>query len=202
MAHYTGAKGRINRRLGGVIFESAGAIRALDRRPTAPGMAPPQRKLSKYGESMREKQKIKYYYGLGERQLRRMFEHARRHEGNTGDNLLLLCERRLDSVIRLAGFSKTRPQARQAAAHGHFLLNGHRCDVASTTVRVGDVIAVKRRQTLIDLYVAQLDAQDGRAADWMTVVPEQLQVTVVRLPGLEDITLPVNVSIVVELLNR
>jgi small subunit ribosomal protein S4 len=202
MAHYIGAKGRINRRLGGVIFESAGAVRAFERRPTPPGMAPVQRKLSKYGEAMREKQKIKYYYGLGERQLRRMFEHARRHEGNTGDNLLLLCERRLDSVIRLAGFSKTRPQARQGVGHGHFTLNGRRCDVASRQVAVGDVIGVKRRQPLVDLYAGLLAQFAQPVTEWLTVDATTLQATITRLPDAQDVTLPVNVSIVVELLSR
>jgi small subunit ribosomal protein S4 len=202
MAHYTGPKGRINRRLGGVIFESGGAVRAYDRRPTPPGMAPLQRKLSKYGEAMREKQKIKYYYGLGERQLRRMFDHARRQTGNTGENLLLLCERRLDSVVRLAGFSKTRPQARQGAAHGHFTLNGHRCDVASTQVRVGDVVRVKRRDPLVALYAGLLAEKTSEASSWITVDPSILEAVVVRLPDAKDITLPVNVGIVVELMSR
>ncbi len=202
MAHYIGPKARINRRLGGLIFESAGAAKAFDRRPTPPGMAPMQRKLSKFGEAMREKQKIKYYYGLGERQLRRLFDDAQRQAGNTGENLLLLCERRLDSVIRLAGFAKTRPRARQGAAHGHFTLNGRRCDVPSTTLRVGDIVGVKRRQPLVDLYAGLLAEVEDSAAEWLTVDATTLQATVVRLPDAKDVTLPVNVSIVVELLSR
>jgi small subunit ribosomal protein S4 len=202
MSLYTGPKARINRRLGAMIFESAGAAKAFDRRPNPPGMHPPVRKMSTYGESMREKQKIKYYYGLGERQLRRLFALAKHAEGGTGEQLLLLCERRLDSVIRLAGFTKTRPQARQGVCHGHFLINGRHVDVASLSVRPGDVIHVKRRGSLTDLYGGNLAAFDGTAADWLNVDSEKLSVTVSRLPGVEDITLPVNVQMVIELLTR
>jgi small subunit ribosomal protein S4 len=202
MSRYTGPKARINRRLGGMIFESAGAVRASDRRPQPPGMHPGQRKLSKYGESMREKQKIKYYYGLGEKQLYRLYGKAQRQPGNTGENLLLLCERRLDSVVRLAGFAKTRPQARQGVGHGHFLLNGRRTDIASALVHVGDVIHVKRRSQLTDMYRDTLAAGDGDSADWLSVDAEHLQITVLRLPAVGDITLPVDVGAVIELLSR
>ena len=200
MAHYTGPKARINRRLGVDIFENSGALKAAERKPQPPGMANRPRKLSTYGEAMREKQKIKYYYGLGERQLRRLFLKAKRTQGNTGENLLLFCERRLDSVVRLAGFTKTRPQARQGVGHGHFLLNGNKHNVASTLV--GDVIHVKRRQNLSDLYRGQQEGFEGQLADWLTVDAANQQIVVARLPTKEDITLPVEVGMVVELLSR
>jgi len=194
--------GRINRRLGAVIFENAGAVRAADRRLAPPGMATVRRKLSKYGEALQEKQKIKYYYGLGERQLRRYFDIAQRQSGNTGQNLLLICERRLDSVIRLAGFTKTRPQARQGATHGHFTLNGRRTNVPSALLCVGDVVYVKRRSNITSFYQATLSELEGRAADWLTVDKAALQIIVSRLPAKDDITLPVDVNVVVELLSR
>ncbi len=202
MSRYTGPKARINRRLGGMIFESAGAMRATDRRPQPPGMTPAPRKLSKYGESMREKQKIKYYYGLGEKQLHRLYDKAQRQAGNTGENLLLLCERRLDSVVRLAGFAKTRPQARQGVGHGHFLLNGRRTDIASALVQAGDVIHVKRKGQLVDMYRELFASGEGENADWLAVDVENLQITVLRLPTVADITLPVDVGLVIELLSR
>lgn len=202
MSRYTGPKARINRRLGGMIFESAGAMRATNRRPQPPGMAPAPRKLSKYGEAMREKQKIKYYYGLGEKQLHRLYDKAQRQAGNTGENLLVLCERRLDSVVRLAGFAKTRPQARQGVGHGHFLLNGRRTDIASALVRAGDVIHVKRKGQLIDMYREVLATGDGEAGDWLAIDTEILQITVLRLPTVSDVTLPVDVAVVIELLSR
>ena len=125
MARYTGPKARVNRRFGAQLFESAGAVRAYEKRSEQPpGMHPKSRRTSNYGTALSEKQKIKYYYGLGERQLRRYFADAVRKKGNTGETLLLICERRLDNVVRRVGFSKTRPQARQGIVHGHFKVNG------------------------------------------------------------------------------
>ena len=117
MGRHTGPKARINRRLGAMIFESSGAVRAAERRDYPPGMSQRRRKPSNYAIALLEKQKIKYYYGLRERQLRRYFEAAKGMQGNTGEQLLMLCERRLDNVIRRAGFADTRPQARQGASH-------------------------------------------------------------------------------------
>lgn len=202
MSRYTGPKGRINRRLGAVIFESGGATRSLERRSGPPGMANSRHKLSTYGQSLREKQKIKYYYGLGERQLRRLFDHARRSKGNTGEALLLLCERRLDNVVREAGFATTRPQARQGVSHGHFTVNGRHTDVASMIVRPGDVIHVKRRANLASQYAARVKEYDGQVPNWLAVDADQLAITVLRLPTADEITLPVEVGMVVELLSR
>ncbi|MEM6329014.1 MAG: 30S ribosomal protein S4 [Planctomycetota bacterium] len=202
MSRYTGPKARINRRLGGMIFENAGAVKATDRKPDPPGMQPRPRKLSKYGESMREKQKIKYYYGLHERQLRRLFDKAKRMKGSTGANLLLLCERRLDSVIRQAGLTKTRPQARQGVAHGHFLLNGKRHDIPSAQLRAGDVVHVRRKANCEALYRSAAAEADKPVADWIALDEEQLKIIVHRLPTAEDVTLPVDVGLVVELLSR
>lgn len=112
MARYTGPKARINRRLSMLVYENAGAEKAAGRRETPPGMHPRGRRTSNYGTALAEKQKIKHYYGLGERQLRRYFDRATAAKGNTAENLLLTCERRLDNVVRRAGFTKTRPQAR------------------------------------------------------------------------------------------
>ncbi len=202
MSRYTGPKARINRRLGALVFESAGAAKAYGRRDTPPGQQQPRRKISKYGEAMREKQKIKYYYGLHERQLRRMFDKATKAKGNTGENLLLLCERRLDSAVRLSGLTKTRPQARQGIAHGHFQLNGRRNDIPSTQVRPGDVIDIRARGNIEQLYLACLAESDGTSADWVALDRETLRITIQRLPTVDDITLPVDIGMVVELLSR
>lgn len=105
MARHTGPKARINRRLGTLIYESGGAMRAMERRDNPPGMHTRPRRPSNYGMALREKQKIKHYYGLGERQLRRYFGAVSRRTGNTGEMLLVRCERRLDNVIRRAGFT-------------------------------------------------------------------------------------------------
>ncbi len=202
MSRYTGPKGRVNRRLGIPIFESGGATRALERRPNPPGMHQRPRKLSTYGEAMREKQKIKYYYGLGERQLRRLFKEAQKSTGNTGEQLLLLCERRLDSIVRHAGFTSTRPQARQSVAHGHFLLNGHKTDIPGALVRAGDVIYLKRRPNLVQVYSQRMAEFNAIVPDWIEVDTQRLSARVIRLPDKTNITLPVDVGMVVELLSR
>lgn len=202
MSRYTGPKARINRRLGAMIFENSGAARASDRRPNPPGMQLARGRRSTYGQALAEKQKIKYYYGLGERQLRRLFDAARRQKGNTGSHLLELCERRLDNVVRRAGFAFSRPQARQGIAHGHFLVNGKRVDIASYSVRPGDVIEVKNRKNLVEFYSGVRAQQEVPMTDWLSVSGDSLAVTVARFPGPEDISLPVEVGMVIELLSR
>lgn len=113
-----------------------------------------------------------------------------------------MCERRLDSVTRLAGFAKTRPQARQGAGHGHFLVNGIHTDITSAQLRVGDVMHVKRRPKISTFYAELIAANENNVADWLTVDATMQQITVSRMPSKEDITLPVDVAIVVELLSR
>ncbi len=202
MAHYTGPKAKINRRLNSIIFEGAGAVRAAERRPNPPGMHTRRGKTSNYGLQMMEKQKVKYYYGLSETQLRRFFNMARRQAGNTGDNLLLLCERRLDNVIRRAGFTLTRPQARQGIAHGHFQVNGRKVDVPSYLVEAGDIINVKPRGNLQTLYRSVLADQSGDPPVWITTEKDQLSASVTQLPAHEDISLPLNIGFVIEFLSR
>ena len=202
MGTYTGPKGRINRRLGAAIFESAGALKAFEKREYPPGMSQRRRKVSTYGLALREKQKIKYYYGLRERQLRRYFAKARRMKGNTGEQLLLLCEQRLDNVVRRAGFAQTRPQARQGAAHSHFQINGRTVSVPSIQVRVGDVISVRKRPNLQALYRGLLELSNTDPCHWLAVDPQKLEVTVTSLPTFEDVTLPVDVGQVVAFMSR
>ena len=154
MARHTGPKARINRRLGAMIYESNGAIKAADRRQSPPGMHVRPRRPSNYGLGLMEKQKIKHYYGLGERQLRRYYGLASRRTGNTGELLLLICERRLDNVVRRAGYTLTRPQARQGIVHGHFQVNGIKVNKPSFLVKPGDVITIRPRKNIQDLYRA------------------------------------------------
>ncbi|MDO4573958.1 MAG: 30S ribosomal protein S4 [Planctomycetia bacterium] len=218
MAHYNGPKARINRRFAVKpeksaaseevqqivpIFESAGAVRALKNRPFPPGMARAHGRKSVYGQSLAEKQKIKYYFGISERQLRKLYSIAKRQKGNTADNLKVLCERRLDNVIRRAGLCKTRPQARQGVAHGHFLVNGVRTDVASFSVRPGDVITVSSAAKLREMYKMISDeAAKGVDLPWLSFDAENLTVTVTSLPMAEDFSLPVEMGLVVEFLAR
>jgi small subunit ribosomal protein S4 len=202
MARYTGPKARINRRLGMMLYESAGAVRAHQRRENPPGMHVRTRRPSNYGVALREKQKIKHYYGLGERQLRRYYARATRMPGNTSEALLIMCERRLDNVVRRSGFTKTRPQARQGIVHGHFRVNGVKVTKPSYQLRPGDVITVRARENLQNVYRALAAEAAGQPLDWVTVDAESLQATMVGLPGPSDISLPVDANMVVEFLSR
>ena len=202
MGHYTGPKGRINRRLGGLIFENSGAARALERREYPPGMSQRRRKISNYGIALREKQKIKYYYGLREKQLRRYFDRARHMQGNTGEQLLIFCECRLDNVIRRAGFTVTRPQARQGVAHAHFQVNGSTVNKPSIRVRPGDVITLRNRPNLKSVYQSIIESSATPSTDWISFDPQNLEATVVSLPTFEDVSLPVDVGQVVAFLSR
>ena len=202
MAHYTGPKARINRRLSSQVYESAGAVRAHERRDHPPGMRTRVRRPSNYGVALMEKQKIKHYYGLGERQLRRYFEKAGRLKGNTGELLLLLCERRLDNVVRRAGFTKTRPQARQGIVHGHFQVNGIKVTSPSYRIRAGDVVTVRPRVNLQNVYRSNVEEAQSESMEWLAVDRETLRATLQGLPGPSDISLPVDVNVVVEFMSR
>ncbi|TWT92673.1 30S ribosomal protein S4 [Stieleria varia] len=202
MARYTGPKARVNRRLGTLIYETAGAVRALDRRNTPPGMHVRGRRPSNYGLALMEKQKIKHYYGLGERQLRRYFDAVGRKAGNTGELLLLMCERRLDNVVRRAGFTKTRPQARQGITHGHFCVNGVKVTKPSFLLRPGDIVEVRGRENLKNLYRGVIANASPDPLDWVAFDSEGLKLTVLGLPGPTDISLPVDANSVVEFLSR
>jgi small subunit ribosomal protein S4 len=203
MARYHGPKARVNRRLGMLVYETAGAAKALGRRESPPGMHVKGRKLSNWGLASAEKQKIKHYYGLGEKQLRRYYHMVVAKKGNTGDQIMGLCERRLDNVIRRAGFTKTRPQARQGIVHGHFYVNGIKVTSPSYQLRPGDVITIRPKEPIFNLYKGvQVDTGSPQTPDWITFDPETLLATMVGVPGPGDFSLPVDVNIVVEFLAR
>ena len=203
MSRYTGPKARINRRLSMLVYENGGAARAMERRESPPGMHTRGRRPSNYGLALMEKQKIKHYYGLGERQLRRYFDKATRFKGNTGEQLLILCEKRLDNVVRRAGFTTTRPQARQGIAHGHFQVNGIKVDKPSYSLRPGDIITVRPRENLQNLYRGiSSEASSADSLDWLAFDAETLRATMLGAPGATDISLPVDVNMVVEFLSR
>lgn len=202
MSRYTGPKARINRRLSTLLYETAGAARAMDRRPSPPGMHARGRRPSNYGAALSEKQKIKHYYGLGERQLRRLFDAVVHKPGNTGEQLLLMCERRMDNVVRRVGFTKTRPQARQGIVHGHFRINGVKVTKPNYLLRPGDVLEVRGRENLKNLYRGVIANASPGALDWVSFDSENLKATILGLPGASDISLPVDANSVVEFLSR
>jgi small subunit ribosomal protein S4 len=185
-----------------LIYESSGAARAMDRRDNPPGMHTRGRRPTNYGLALMEKQKIKHYYGLGERQLRRYFDTVSHKKGNTGEELLQLCERRLDNVIRRAGFTKTRPQARQGIVHGHFYVNGAKVTTPSYQLRTGDVITVRNQQKIQYLYQGASQESTGEPTEWLAFDSETLRATMQGLPGPADVSLPVDINTVVEFMSR
>jgi small subunit ribosomal protein S4 len=202
MSRFTRPKGKVNRALGVPVYEKRGAVRALERREYRPGMHGQRKgKVSEYGLAMREKKKIKHYYGLHERQLTRFYQLATRSPENTGTELLVLCERRLDNAVRRAGFARTREEARQGMNHGHFRVNGRKVDVASYLIRPGDVVSVKSRPNLQKKYRERL-TEGLHNADWLVSDPDTLSFTVVRLPTEGDVSLPVEIQRVIEILSR
>ena len=202
MGRYTGPKARVNRRLDFQVYENAGAVRASERKAYPPGQANRRKKLSNYGTANNEKQKIKHYYGMREKQLRRYFAKARRMKGNTGDHLLIQCERRLDNAVRRAGFATTRLQARQGVAHGHFQVNGRTVNIPSYQVSAGDVITVKNRPSLKELYGQLVQSAQSYDCAWISMDKDELKAVITTVPGPADISLPVNSGVGVAFLAR
>jgi small subunit ribosomal protein S4 len=200
---YIGPKGKINRRLGTIVLDSAGAVKAFEKRNYAPGMhAHRRRQISNYGFGLIEKQKICYYYGLTNKQFRRFFSMARRLRGNAGENLLSLCERRLDNVICRSGFTKTRGQARQGVSHGHFMVNGKKVDIASYLVNPGDVITVRAKENLQKFYKELSELYDREVPTFMTFDKAALKATIASFPTKNDFSLNVDTELVIEFVSR
>lgn len=176
----------------------------IERRETPPGQQLQRRgKQTDYGLHLREKQKVKHYYGVLERQFRRYFQKAERSKGNTGDVLMSLLERRLDNVVHRMGFGLSRSAARQLVNHGHVTVNGHRCDVASYMVNVGDVIRVKNRAKSLDLVRGSLSERRQDVPDFLSVTESDIPEGVVgRLPSAEDVSIPIQAQLIIELCSR
>ena len=173
MARYTGPSCRICRREGHKLYLKGDRCYsdkcALNRRQTAPGQHGAKRgKLSGYGTQLREKQKVKRFYGILETQFRSTYERAEKMKGITGENLLQLLELRFDNVIYRFGFANSRKEARQFVTHGHFTLNGHKADIPSMTLSVGDVIQLKDSSKSSDKFKGLADAAIT-APNWMEV---------------------------------
>ncbi|MCH2202120.1 MAG: 30S ribosomal protein S4 [Fuerstiella sp.] len=202
MGRYTGPKGRINRRLGVNVYESSGSIKALERKEYPPGMHRRRKKPTNYGIGLAEKQKIKFFYGLRDRQLNRYFTKARHMKGNTGEQLLLICETRLDNVVRRAGFTLTRPQARQGIVHRHFQVNGITVNKPGMMVRTGDVISLRNRPNVQKMYKQVVESSTTPQNNWINFDADTLTATVTAAPTYEDVTLRVEVGQIVAFLSR
>lgn len=202
MARYTGPRVRISRRFGVPIF---GPTKYLERRNYGPGVHGPKsrRKTTEYGEGLIEKQKLRYYYGLMERQFRGVYEKALRRRGVTGEQMLQILETRLDNVVYSLGFANTRAAARQMVNHGHITVNGRKVGIASFATKVNDVVSVKNNNVSRQLATKNLEVAASRAVpDWLSLNKEDLKGTIMRIPTRAEIQPIANEQAVVEFYSR
>ena len=208
MARYTGSVCRLCRREGTKLFLKGdrcyGPKCALANRQTIPGEhgQARQRKPSEYGLQLREKQKAKRAYGVLENQFHRYFETAERTKGITGENLLILLERRLDNVVYRMGFGDSRAQARQIVRHGHILVNGKKVNIPSYLVEANDVITVREKSAEQNHFKALREGSNRVIPKWLSVDFENLKATVTAMPAREDVDLSVQEHLIVELYSR
>ena len=208
MARYTDEQCRICRREGQKLFLKGSRCYSdkcsISRRNYAPGQHGLKRaKLSEYGTQLREKQKTKSYYGVGEKQFRGYFEMASNKKGVTGENLLQILESRLDNVVYRLGFGASRAQARQLVNHGQFEVSGRRVDIPSYLVKAGDVITVREIKKDNGAIKANIEANAARPVPaWLELNNETLSGKVVRLASREDVDIPVEEHLIVELYSK
>ncbi|WDC83156.1 30S ribosomal protein S4 [Caloramator sp. mosi_1] len=206
MARYSGPSCKLCRREGVKLYLKGDRCYsekcALARRPYAPGQhGHNKKKLTNYGVQLREKQKAKRIYGVLESQFRKYYEEVDRLKGITGENLLRLLELRLDNVIFRLGFASSRAEARQLVRHGHFTVNGKKVNIPSYQVRVNDEIAVREKSRSSEKIKALMQVETN-VPKWLTVDKENMVGRVVSLPQREDIDIPVNETLIVELYSK
>lgn len=205
MSRYRGPAVKISRREGVNLTETPKVQRYMERRPYAPGQHGQRRrgKRSDYGVRLREKQKLRFYYNMSEKQFRNLFAEAVRKEGATGTVFLQLLESRLDNVVYRLGIAYTRRQARQFVSHGHILVNGRRIDIPSYRVSPGDEIAVAPRSRDNVHIKNNIEAsRRGKLAPWLEFDSEAMKGKFVSLPSREDLVVPVNELMVIEYYSR
>mgnify|MGYP005763966197 CR=1 FL=1 len=207
MARYTGASCRQCRREGMKLFLKGDRCYtdkcAIVKRNYAPGQhGQGRKKLSDHGIQLREKQKVKRIYGVLETQFRNLYERAEKMPGKTGENLLTLLERRLDNVVYRMGLASSRKEARQLVGHGHFLLNGKKADIASMTVKAGDVITVKERSKSSAKFKGLVENNSKVAPKWLETNLEDMSVKVVANPSRDDIDLEIAEHLIIELYSK
>ncbi len=202
MARYTGPTTRVSRRFGTYVLGSA---KVLERRNFPPGQHGPKsrRKLSEYAVGLAEKQKLRFIYGLLERQFRRVFAVAKKERGVTGERFLQLLETRLDSVVYLLGFAKSRAQARQLVNHGHVKVNGRKVDIASYTLKAGDTLEIKASNNSRQIVTRSMEESRARVVPgWLTRNDEALSAVVNRLPNRDEMEQGINEQLIVEFYSR
>lgn len=202
MARYIGPKNKLARKVGEDLSLKTNALKSTRRLSVRPGQhgARARRKLSGYGVQLREKQKIKFLYGVLEKQLRRLYEEASKNPTATGAALLGLLERRLDNVVFRLGFAPTRAAARQFVNHGHLMVNGIRVSVPSYRVNVGDVVVLRPKATAMPVVAELLKEAQPNMAQWLE--RKAAAGTVTRLPERSDILEKVDEQLLVEYYSR
>ena len=200
MARYTDSSYRISRRLGFSTLETG---KELAKKPFAPGIHGNKKakKLSNYGVQLQEKQKVRFMYGLNEKQFRKIFEEAGKMKGVHGENLFKLLESRVDNLVYRIGFATTRRGARQLVNHGHITVNGKKVNIPSYRCKPGDVIAIKESDKELTIVKASLETISKRA-DFINYDESKMAATYVRYPERSELNGEINESLIVEFYNR
>jgi len=208
MARYIGPVCRLCRREGEKLFlkgeRCMKGVCAFNKRPTAPGQhGTSRRRLSEYGQQTREKQKCKRIYGVLEKQFRKYFSIADRTPGITGENLIRLLEMRLDNVVYRMGYGRSRTEARQVVRHNLITVNGKRVNIPSYNVKVGDVVQVADKAKTLQRFKDILDVSHARSVpEWLTSDPDNLRGTISAKPNRDQVHIPVNETLIVELYSK
>jgi len=199
MSRFTGSTWKQSRRLNYSVSETG---KELNKRPYAPGQHGQKRKkLSEYGVQLQEKQKVRFTYGVNEKQFRKTFNEAKKMQGKQGENFLFLLESRLDNLVYRAGFARTRQQARQLVNHGHILLDGNKATIPSMRVRPGQVISIKEKSKTLDIIKEALEAVVSRQ-DYIEFDDEKVIATYTRLPERNEFLPEIKENLIVELYNK
>lgn len=207
MARYTGPVCRLCRREGQKLYLKGDKC-YTDKCPVSKRNFPPgqhgqsRKKVTEYGLQLREKQKVRRFYGIQESQMRKYFVMADRMQGITGENLLKILELRLDNIVYRLGFASSRAEARQLVTHGHFTVNGNKVNIPSSVLKVGDVVEVKNRSKNSPKFKELVENHRGNAVRWLDVSPEELKGRIVAEPAREDIDIPIEEHLIVELYSK
>ena len=205
MAKSNKSKGKLVRKFGENIFGNPKYDRLLNRKPYSPGQHGQSRrsKLSNYGIQLQEKQKIKFMYGLLEKQFRLTFERAEKMKGETGTNMLQILESRLDNVVYRLGFAPSRPAARQLVSHKHFLVNNKIVNISSFIVKPGDVIEVREKSRKMDIILESMRRIKGDMdLSWLSLDKAKMKGTFNAVPDRDEMQLTINEQLVVELYSK
>lgn len=207
MSRYTGPVCRLCRREGQKLYLKGDKCYTdkcpVAKRNYAPGQhGQSRKKLTEYGLQLREKQKVRRYYGIQESQMLKYFNMADKMKGITGENLLKILESRLDNVVYRMGYAASRAEARQLVTHGHFTVNGKKVDIPSYLVKVGDEIEVKGRSKSSSRFKEMIEEHRGTTVKWIQVSPEELKGRIVSEPSREEVDLPIEEHLIVELYSK